>query len=164
MQTNTRMMSPRIGLSWSTYISCSVELGPNQVCTLFGASSGSITVSGQDYIKTGYDLNVDDLWRRNFIVLVGFLILFAFSQTFVIELVPVSVSVLFSECRSYDHYLCEQKYIGGGGVGFFAKDTTETKKLNAELKTRKIRKAEDERQEKIRAMDGIKKKRNLYVR
>jgi len=121
-----------------------VELGPNQVCTLFGASSGSTTVSGRDYVKAGYDLNVDDLWRRNFIVIVAFVILFSFTQTFVIELVP--------------------KFVGGGGVGFFAKDTTETKKLNAELKTRKVRKAEDERQEKIRAMEGIKIKRDLYVR
>ena len=129
---------------------------------MFGASSGSTTVSGRDYIKVGYDLNVNDLWRRNFIALVGFVILFSLTQTYVIELVPVSISVLFSECRSY--YLCEQKYAGGGGVGFFAKDTTETKKLNAELKTRKIQKAGAEKQEKIRAMEGIKKKRDLYVR
>jgi len=149
-------------LPWSTHISCSVELGPNQVCTLFGSSSGSTTVSGRDYIKAGYNLNVDDLWRRNFIVLVGFLILFSLTQTFVIELVPVSISVLFSECHSY--YLCEQKFVGGGGAGIFAKNTAETKKLNAELKSRKIRKAEDERQEKIRAMEGMKKKRDLYVR
>jgi len=58
---------------------------------LFGASSGNTTVSGRDYIKVGYDLNVDDLWRRNFIALVGFLILFTFTQIFVIELVPVSI-------------------------------------------------------------------------
>jgi ATP-binding cassette subfamily G (WHITE) protein 2 (SNQ2) len=128
---------------------------------LFGASSGSTTVSGRDYIKAGYDLNVDDLWRRNFIVIVAFVILFSFTQTFVIELIPVSISVLFSECHSY--YLCEQKVVSGAGVGFFAKETTETKKLNTELKTRKIRKSEDERQEKIRAMEGIKKRRDLYV-
>jgi len=128
---------------------------------LFGASPGNTTVSGRDYINAGYNLNVDDLWRRNFIALVGFLILFSLTQTFVIELVPVSISVLFSKCRSY--HLCEQKLVGGGGVGFFAKDSTETKKLNAELKTRKIRKAEDERQEKLRAMEGMKRKRDLYV-
>jgi ATP-binding cassette, subfamily G (WHITE), member 2, SNQ2 len=57
-----------------------------------------------------------------------------------------------------------QQFVGGGGIGFFAKDTPETKKLNAELKTRKIQKAEDEKQEKIRAMEGIKTKRNSYVR
>jgi hypothetical protein len=57
-----------------------------------------------------------------------------------------------------------QKYVGGGGVGFFAKNTPETKKLNEVLKTRKIQKAEDEKQEKIRAMEGIKTKRNSYVR
>ena len=157
------MMLPRNQSSVNTYMSCSVELGPNQVCTLFGASAGSTTVSGRDYIKAGYHLDVDDLWRRNFIVIVGFLVLFSFTQTFVIELFPVSmISILLLECRS--HYLCEQKFVGGGGIGFFAKETTETKKLNAELKTRKIRKAEDERQEKIRAMEGIKKKRDLYVR
>jgi hypothetical protein len=75
---------------------------------------------------------------------------------------PCEFINIISECRSY--CLCEQKYVGGGGVGFFAKDTTETKKLNAELKTRRIRKAEDEKQEKIRAMEGIKRKRDLYVR
>jgi ATP-binding cassette subfamily G (WHITE) protein 2 (SNQ2) len=128
---------------------------------LFGARSGSTAVPGRDYIKAGYNLNVDDLWRRNFIVLVGFVVLFALTQTFVIELVPVSILVLFSECRSY--YLCEQKFVGGGGVGFFAKDTTETKKLNVELKTRKVRKAEDERREKLRAMEGMKIKRDRYV-
>jgi hypothetical protein len=57
-----------------------------------------------------------------------------------------------------------QKYVGGSGNGVFAKDTPETKKLNAELKTRKIQKAEDEKREKIRAMEGIKGKRDSYVR
>jgi ATP-binding cassette, subfamily G (WHITE), member 2, SNQ2 len=161
MQINTRMMSPPNQIFLEYLYIVSVVLGPNQVCTLFGASSGSTTVSGRDYIRDGYHLNVADLWRRNFIVLVGFLILFSLTQTYVIELVPVSISVLLSEGCLY--YLCEQKFFGGGGVGFFAKDTTETKKLNAELKTRKIQKAEDERQEKNRAMEGIKIKRDLYV-
>jgi hypothetical protein len=95
MQINTRMILPRNQSSVNTYMSCSVELGPNQVCTLFGASAGSTTVSGRDYIKAGYHLDVDDLWRRNFIVIVGFLVLFALTQAFVIELVPVSmISIL----------------------------------------------------------------------
>ena len=58
---------------------------------------------------------------------------------------------------------CEQQFVGGGGVSFFAKDTPETKKLNTDLKARKAQKAEEERQEKIRAMEGVKKKREPYV-
>jgi hypothetical protein len=65
--------------------------------------------------------------------------------------------------QNVSNYTSGQKFVGGGGIGFFAKETTETKKLNAELKTRKIQKAEDERQEKIRAMEGIKTERDPYV-
>jgi ATP-binding cassette subfamily G (WHITE) protein 2 (SNQ2) len=75
-----------------SYLSCSADLGPNQVCTLFGASPGSATVSGRDYIKAGYGLDADDLWRRNFIVLVGFLVFFSITQTVVIEIFPVSIA------------------------------------------------------------------------
>jgi hypothetical protein len=57
-----------------------------------------------------------------------------------------------------------QQFVGGGGFGFFAKDTPETKELNTELKARKVRKAEEEKLEKIRAMEGIKTKRDPYVR
>ena len=51
-------------------------LGPNQVCTLFGASPGSTQVPGAAYLSVGYGLEVVDLWRRNFTVLLGFFILF----------------------------------------------------------------------------------------
>lgn len=88
---NIRMCSSRKHPSRS-YLSYSVDLGPNQICTLFGARSGSVTVSGRDYIKAGYGLDVDDLWRRNFIVLVGFLVFFSITQTVVIEIFPVSIS------------------------------------------------------------------------
>jgi ABC-type multidrug transport system ATPase subunit len=116
------------------------ELGPNQVCTLFGAQPGSRIVPGKDYIKAGYNLNTDDLWRRNFVVLLVFLIFFWFTQTIVIELYP--------------------QFVGAGGVSFFAKDTAETKKLNSELEERKAAKAEEQRREKIQAMEGIKAKRD----
>jgi len=43
------------------------------------------------------------------------------------------------------------------------KDTPETKRLNEELKARKAQKAEEERQEKIRAMEGMRVKREPYV-
>lgn len=93
MSLNFRMMSPCNVNPPSSYATCSVGLGPNQVCTLFGAQPGSSVVPGKDYIKTGYDLNTDDLWRRNFIVLFAFLLFFWFAQTVVIEVFPVSHNV-----------------------------------------------------------------------
>jgi ATP-binding cassette subfamily G (WHITE) protein 2 (SNQ2) len=53
--------------------------------------------------------------------------------------------------------------VGAGGVSFFAKDTAETKKLNSELEERKAAKAEEQRREKIQAMEGIKAKRDQCV-
>ncbi|KAI0006223.1 ABC-2 type transporter-domain-containing protein [Russula compacta] len=117
-----------------------VELGPNQVCTLFGAHPGSSAVSGKDYLKAGYGLDTDDLWPRHFLVLFLFLCFFCSTQTTVIEIFP--------------------QFVDGGGVSFFAKDTPETRKLNEELRARKDENAEEERREKIRAMEGIKKKRD----
>ena len=80
----------------SSYITRSVELGPNQACTLFGARPGTSAVTGKDYIKAGYNLNTDDLWRRNVLVLFAFLLFFWFTQTVIIEVFPVSfVNSLF---------------------------------------------------------------------
>ena len=73
----------------------SADLGPNQVCTLFGARSGSSAVSGRDYIKAGYDLDADDLWRRNVLVLLAFLCFFWFTQTIIIEIFPVSTPKVY---------------------------------------------------------------------
>ena len=66
------------------------DLGPNQVCTLFGATPGDSSVSGPAYVSAGYGLSVSDQWKRNFLVLVGFLILFQITQILLIELRPVS--------------------------------------------------------------------------
>ena len=163
MLLHTRMLLSRNqNFPWSSYVSCSVELGPNQVCTLFGARSGSITVSGRDYLKDGYGLDTDDLWRRNIIVLFVLFAFFSLTQTFVIEIFPVStarITVWMLLIASPSG----QQLVGGGGIGFFAKDTPETKKLNEKLKAHKLQKAEDEKQEKIRAMEGIKRKRDSYV-
>jgi ATP-binding cassette subfamily G (WHITE) protein 2 (SNQ2) len=145
-----------------SYISRSAELGPNQVCTLFGAQPGSRVVPGKDYIKAGYNLDTDDLWRRNFVVLLTFLIFFWFTQTVVIELYPVSTNELNIEERLTVSFFGKQ-FVGAGGVSFFAKDTAETKKLNSELEERKVAKAEEQRREKIQAMEGIKTKRDQYV-
>jgi ATP-binding cassette subfamily G (WHITE) protein 2 (SNQ2) len=145
-----------------SYISRSAELGPNQVCTLFGAQPGSRVVPGKDYIKAGYNLDTDDLWRRNFVVLLTFLIFFWFTQTVVIELYPVSTNWINIEVRLTVSFFGKQ-FVGAGGVSFFAKDTAETKKLNSELEERKVAKAEEQRREKIQAMEGIKTKRDQYV-
>ena len=89
------------------YVSHSTELGPNQVCTLFGAQPGSRIVTGKDYIQAGYNLNTDDLWRRNFVVLFAFLIFFWLTQTVVIELYPVSTNCY----RSVAHHVIVWKAI-----------------------------------------------------
>ncbi|KAI0321644.1 ABC-2 type transporter-domain-containing protein [Amylostereum chailletii] len=121
-------------------------LGDNQACTLFGSSPGSLEVSGTSYIQAGYDLDPSDLWRRNFLVLLGFLLLFWVLQTVVIEVYPAEVVL--------------QQFIGGGGFSVFAKENAETKKLNQILRDRKRLKAESEKLEKARAMEGGKTKRD----
>ena len=63
---------------------------PNQACTLHCTQPGLGTVSGPDYIKAGYLLDVDDL-RRNFLVVLGWLSFFTFAQI-VIEYEYVEVS------------------------------------------------------------------------
>ncbi|KIP11760.1 hypothetical protein PHLGIDRAFT_114337 [Phlebiopsis gigantea 11061_1 CR5-6] len=92
-------------------------LGPNQICTLFGSRPGSTEVFGSDYLRVGYDLNVDDLWRRNFTVLLGFFITFQITQMLLIEYYP--------------------QYIGGGGSLIYAKPTNTSAKLNNVLQERK---------------------------
>jgi CDR ABC transporter len=73
------------------------ELGPNQACTLFG-SQGNVT-SGAAYLSAGYGIDVKDLWRRDFLVLIGFFILFQLTQIFILEFFPVC-SFRFS---NFDH-------------------------------------------------------------
>ena len=64
-------------------------LGDNQACTLFGSRPGSMVVTGADYLKVGYSLDVADQWRRNFVVLIGFFIAFQVTQLLLIEFFPV---------------------------------------------------------------------------
>ena len=65
-------------------------LGPNQACTLYGATPGLDTVDGASYVAAGYSLNVHDLWRRNFIVLVGWFLFYQIAQVLLIEYLNVS--------------------------------------------------------------------------
>jgi ATP-binding cassette subfamily G (WHITE) protein 2 (SNQ2) len=65
-------------------------VGPNQACTLYGATPGLDTVDGASYIAAGYSLNVHDLWRRNFLVLVGWFLFYQIAQVILIEYLNVS--------------------------------------------------------------------------
>jgi len=65
-------------------------VGPNQACTLYGATPGLDTVDGASYIAAGYSLNVHDLWRRNFVVLVGWFLFYQIAQVLLIEYLNVS--------------------------------------------------------------------------
>ncbi|KAK1229304.1 ATP-binding cassette transporter snq2 [Marasmius sp. AFHP31] len=85
-------------------------LGPNQACTFFGAQDGSDIIRGRDYLDVGYGIMVTDIWRRCFLVLLGFFIAFQVTQFVALEYFP------------------QYSRIFGGGI--FAKDDEETKKLN----------------------------------
>ncbi|KAF8665434.1 hypothetical protein AX16_000453 [Volvariella volvacea WC 439] len=105
---------PRNGFGLNNYPD---TLGPNQACTLFGAQSGSDIIPGADYLRVGYSLDVNDIWRRCFPVLVGFFILFQLTQVFILEYFP--------------------QFGFGGGISIFSKENDETKKLNERLRERK---------------------------
>ncbi|KAN0100123.1 ABC-2 type transporter domain containing protein [Tylopilus felleus] len=114
-------------------------LGPNQVCTLFGAKPGSDIIIGNDYLEAGYGITAADIWRRNLVVLVAFLVFFVFTQVVVIE--------YFSP-----------KMIGGS-VYVYAKEDKETKDLNEILHERKGRRHEklddDKSQKQSRDEDQV---------
>ncbi|KAM5536016.1 hypothetical protein V8D89_010274 [Ganoderma adspersum] len=93
------------------------DVGPNQICTLYGAVPGQAIVRGNNYVNVGYGLNVSDLWRRNFIVLVGFCLLFQLTQVLLMEFFP--------------------QFGGGSSVTIFAPEDHDTKKRNVALQERK---------------------------
>ncbi|KAJ6623061.1 ABC-2 type transporter-domain-containing protein [Mycena sp. CBHHK59/15] len=93
-------------------------LGPNQACTLFGSSAGSSAVSGESYISAGYGLDSANLWKRNFLVLIGFMLAFQLSQIISLEYFP-----------QYDQQLT---------VNIFAKEDKDTKKRNEVLRERRV--------------------------
>ncbi|KAF7347495.1 Pleiotropic drug resistance ABC transporter protein [Mycena venus] len=95
-------------------------LGPNQACTLFGSSAGGSIVSGKSYISAGYGLDSSNLWKLDFLVLLGFMLLFQLSQIISLEYFP-----------AYDQNL---------SVQIFAKEDNDTKKRNEALRARKAEK------------------------
>ncbi|KIJ54162.1 hypothetical protein M422DRAFT_25123 [Sphaerobolus stellatus SS14] len=60
-------------------------LGPNQVCTLFGSTPGNPVIEGVDYIRSGYDLNIHNIWRMQFLALIGLFLLLNLLQIFALE-------------------------------------------------------------------------------
>jgi len=70
------------------------NLGPNQVCTVQGATPGSDVITGDAYLAAGYGVYQADLWRRCFLVMVGFVVLFQMTQILVLEYFPVSGRLL----------------------------------------------------------------------
>jgi hypothetical protein len=91
-------------------------IGPNQVCTLLGAKRGFNTTSGRSYLLTAYDMDDRDIWRRNFVVLLGWMLFYQVTQILILEFLPVSVThqsrrltsqlTLRSNAPAYRFYVC----------------------------------------------------------
>ncbi|GAA5893783.1 hypothetical protein JCM8208_001243 [Rhodotorula glutinis] len=62
-------------------------LGPNQVCTLPGATPGTDVIAGSAYLSAAYGYQVSDQWR-NWGILVAFFIGISVIQAAVAEIVP----------------------------------------------------------------------------
>ncbi|KAF8511207.1 ABC-2 type transporter-domain-containing protein [Gautieria morchelliformis] len=92
-------------------------LGPNQACTLFGATLGSDTVLGTNYLQVGFGLDKNNIWRMELVVLIGMFIIFQILQLLVLEF--------------YKHGT------GGAGINIFIPENAETVKLNAKLRASK---------------------------
>jgi len=79
----------------SSYVRLSNDLGPNQVCTLFGSKGGSTLISGKDYIAAGYGFDHGDLWRRCLPVLFVLTVAFQTTQIIALEFFPVGAEPTF---------------------------------------------------------------------
>lgn len=84
----------------------------NQVCTLPGSRAGSDIVTGTDYIETGFQYSPSDLWR-NVGIIIALIIFFLIINATVGEYLRFGA--------------------GGKTVTFFARENSETKKLNQKL-------------------------------
>ena len=109
-------------------------VGPNQACTLFGSSSGSNIIPGRDYLRVGYGLHIADLWRRNFLVLLGMFILFQITQLICIEFYPVCCS-LPSASTGLTKILRMQQHMSEMSVNIFAREGSRAKKRRLDLES-----------------------------
>lgn len=105
----------------------------HQTCTLQGSSPGSNIIRGADYIRLTFSYDSKDQWR-NWGIMIILISLFLFLNSF----------------------LGERLNYGAGGktVTFFAKESTELKKLNEELRQKK-----EKRQQK--KVDDTKSELNI---
>ncbi|PGH27237.1 hypothetical protein AJ80_01194 [Polytolypa hystricis UAMH7299] len=94
----------------------------HQVCTLPGGDPGSNIIPGSDYIRLQFSYDPAHLWR-NWGIMVVLIVFFAFMNAWAGEAVTFGA--------------------GGKTITFFAKETTELKKLNEELQ-----KKQEQRQSK----------------
>ncbi|KAF9041171.1 ABC-2 type transporter-domain-containing protein [Rhodocollybia butyracea] len=62
------------------------------LCTLFGATAASTTVSGHEYLFAAFNLDTTDLWRRCFLVIVGMFFFFQITQVIALEFFPQYVT------------------------------------------------------------------------
>ncbi|KAF8744340.1 ABC transporter, partial [Rhizoctonia solani] len=101
------------------------ELGPNQACTLLGASPGNPLVSGDAYMAASFEYAKKDIWR-NFGILVLFFVAFVALQIVAME--------------KFQHGAHAR------AITIYAKEKKENKELNDRLKQRKAagRKGQDE--------------------
>lgn len=92
------------------------NVGPNQLCSLFGSGVGQHSVTGTDSMYAGYEYKKNHIWR-NFGILLGFFSFFMFMQMIFIEVLSNGMNHL--------------------SIVVFKKEDKETKELNARLAERR---------------------------
>ncbi|GAA5952195.1 hypothetical protein JCM10213_004061 [Rhodosporidiobolus nylandii] len=106
-------------------------LGPNQVCTLAGASAGNPVVPGRDYISAGYDYQVSEQWR-NWGITIVFWFGFSVIQAYLAEILDHGASA--------------------PAINVFLPENKERKELNERLEERKEKARRGELEQN---MDGL---------
>ena len=92
------------------------DVGPNQLCSLFGSGVGQNSVTGADYMYAGYEYRKAHIWR-NYGILLGFFGFFMICQMLFIEILSHGMNHL--------------------AITVFKKEDKESKKLNGRLSDRK---------------------------
>jgi ATP-binding cassette subfamily G (WHITE) protein 2 (SNQ2) len=128
-------------------------LGPNQVCTLLGAKPGFNTISGRSYLLTAYDMDDRDIWRRNFVVLLGWILFYQVTQILILDFLPVSLT----RCSSFQTYITKQR-TDSALSRLFVRETSETHKLNDRLRERKASRLRARIAEEVNPENTVTKK------
>lgn len=95
---------------------------------------GSNATSGRSYLLAAFDMNGRDIWRRNFIVLLGWMLFYQVTQILILDFFPVSVT--WRLAVHLPTYTMKQR-AGSSFSPLFAKETSETRKLNDQLREQK---------------------------